>query len=297
MAADVSRLPAAKVLALTALAMLAFAGNSLLCRMALKTTAIDAGTFTTTRLLAGAIALALLVRLRGRGTGMAGEWPAAVALFIYAAAFSYAYFSLPAGVGALMLFGAVQVTMIGYGLWHGERLRPVQMVGLLAACCGLVALLVPGVQAPSWSGSMLMLAAGAAWGVYTLRGRKAASPLAVTAGNFWRAALLTLLLSAVQWRFASFDARGLAYAIASGALTSGVGYAIWYAALPGLQAAHAATVQLTVPVLAALGATALLGESLTPRLTLTSIAVLGGVALVIAGASPRPASPAGPKLF
>lgn len=290
MAPDPRRLLAPGVLSLTALAMLAFAGNTLLCRLALKESAIDAASFTTVRLVSGAMALALIVRLHGDDVRMAGEWPAALALFLYAGAFSFAYISLPAGIGALLLFGAVQVTMVGYGLWHGERLRLRQALGLVAACGGLVGLLMPGVHSPSWKGSILMLVAGVAWGIYTLRGRRGGPPLPVTAGNFWRAGVLTLGLSAFQWRSASLDTAGLAYAVASGALTSGVGYAIWYAALPRLKATQAATVQLTVPVIAALGAIALLGESLTLRLVVASIVVLGGVLLVITGGSPRPES-------
>ena len=276
------------VFGLTALAMLAFAGNSLLCRLALRSGAIDADTFTTLRLLSGAGVLALLAGLRREAApARRGDWASAVALFVYAAAFSHAYVSLPAGTGALLLFGAVQLTMIGWGLARGERMRPWQAAGFIAACAGLGWLLLPGASAPAGSGAALMLSAGVAWAVYSLRGRRAGPPLPVTAGNFWRAALIALALSAWQWRAASFDATGLACALASGALTSGVGYAIWYAALPGLKATEAASVQLTVPVIAALGAALLLGEGLSLRLVGTSLVVLGGVAIVIImGAAP-----------
>ncbi|KAB2872179.1 MAG: DMT family transporter [Burkholderiaceae bacterium] len=273
---------------LTALAMLAFAGNSLLCRFALKETAIDAASFASLRLVSGALALALIVRLRHGGNATrAGDWRAALALFGYAASFSYAYASLPAGTGALILFGAVQVTMITHGLLKGERLGLLQMAGFVAACGGLTALMLPGVHAPSLSASILMAGAGVAWGVYSLRGRGSTNPLAANAGNFGRASVLTLVLSGMLWRFAEFDAPGVVSAIVSGALTSGVGYAIWYTALRALSATQAAVVQLTVPVIAALGGVGLLGETLTLRLVVTSIIVLGGVAAVVGGAARR----------
>ncbi|MEP7294981.1 MAG: DMT family transporter [Burkholderiales bacterium] len=277
----------ARVAALTALAMLAFAANSLLCRLALQRGAIDAASFTSIRLLAGAIVLWLALRVQSGSGHTAGDWPSAVALFAYAAGFSFAYLSLPAGTGALLLFGAVQVTMIGHGLWHGERLRAAQTAGFVAACGGLVAMLLPGVHAPPWQGALLMLGAGVAWGIYSLRGRGTANPLAMTAGNFGRAGALTLVMSLalvpvlVPVRTAALDATGIACAIASGALASGAGYAVWYAALRGLTATRAAAVQLTVPVIAALGAVAFLGETITLRLALTSVVVLGGVAFVI----------------
>ena len=271
------------MLLFTALAMMAFAANSLLCRLALKHTAIDAGSFTSVRLVAGALALALLERLREGRAPKSGDWPAAWALFAYAACFSWAYVSLPASTGALLLFGAVQGTMIGYGLWRGERLSPRQIIGLLAAIAGLVWLLLPGVEVPSWQGSALMLCSGVAWGVYSLRGRGAGDPLGMTAGNFWRAGVLALGASAMLLPWASIDRAGLAYAVASGAIASGIGYAIWYTALRGLTATAAASVQLSVPALAALGAVVWLDEAITLNLLLASAVILGGVALVVAG--------------
>lgn len=268
--------------ALVALAMLAFAGNSLLARAALRETAIDAASFTTVRVLAGAAMLWLLVRLRPGQAAVGGSWPSALALFIYAAGFSFAYLSLTAATGALLLFGAVQVTMIGRGVWAGERLRPLQIVGALLAFGGLVGLLLPGLSAPPLRGSALMLGAGVAWGVYSLRGRGAGDPLRASAGNFLRAAPLALALSALLLGRASLDPAGVGYAVASGALTSGIGYAIWYTALPSLTATSAATVQLSVPVIAAFGGVVLLGEAPTLRLILASVAILGGIALVIA---------------
>ena len=271
----------ARVLALTSLAMIAFAGNSLLCRVALKDTGIDAASFTTIRLLSGAVALWLIARThRGTATG-SGNWPSAFALFLYAAGFSFAYLSLTAATGALLLFGAVQATMIGWGVWKRERLQRLQLVGLILALGGLVGFLLPGLSAPPLVGSILMLGAGIAWGVYSLRGKGAGDPTRVTSGNFLRAVPFAAVLSAVAYEDAAFDGAGICYAIASGALASGIGYAIWYAALPALKATSAATVQLSVPVIAAAGGIIFLGEALSLRLVLASIAILGGIALVI----------------
>ncbi|WP_017297172.1 DMT family transporter [Nodosilinea nodulosa] len=266
---------------LTALAMLAFAGNSLLCRMAFQQTAIDAASFTSIRLVAGALALGLIVALRGGTAVSSGSWAAAIALFAYAASFSAAYVSLPAGVGALLLFGAVQITMIGYGLGRGERLSRVQVAGMFLALVGLVGLLLPGLARPPLLGSLLMLGAGAAWGVYSLLGKGVSNPTQATAGNFLRAVPIALGLSLLLLPRLSLDSAGVGYAIASGALTSGVGYALWYNALPGLAATQAAIVQLCVPILAAIAAIFLLNEPMTLRLGLASVAVLGGIALVL----------------
>jgi drug/metabolite transporter (DMT)-like permease len=271
----------ARVLALTALAMLAFAGNSLLCRAALKHSAIDAASFTSLRLLSGALMLCLLVRLRRGATTGNGNWPSALALFAYAACFSFAYVSLSAATGALLLFGAVQATMIAQGLRRGERLRGRQVLGLLLALAGLLGLLLPGLSAPPLMGAILMLAAGAAWGIYSLRGRGAGDPLRVTTGNFLRAVPMATALSLAMLGHATVDGIGLGYALASGALASGLGYAVWYTALPALKATSAATVQLSVPVIAAVGGIVLLGEAPSLRLALASVAVLGGIALVI----------------
>ena len=265
---------------LVVLALIAFAGNSLLCRQALKATSIDAATFTSVRLIAGALALWIIIRLRDR-KGASGSWRSALALFAYAAAFSFAYMTLPAGTGALLLFGAVQATMIGYGLCRGERMRRAQIFGLLLALAGLVVLTLPGVSAPPLRGALLMLGAGAAWGIYSLRGKGAGDPLRATAGNFIRCVPFALASSLAAWPWFSPDATGIAYAMASGALTSGVGYAIWYSALPSLKATHAATVQLSVPVIAAIGGIVWLHEALTLRLLLAALAILGGIALVV----------------
>lgn len=271
----------ARIALLTLLALIAFAGNSLLCRAALAHTGIDAASFTLVRLLSGALVLGLLAWLRRDGGSGRGNWLSALALFAYAAAFSFAYLKLSAAAGALLLFGAVQATMIAHGLWSGERLRPLQLGGLMLACGGLVGLVLPGLSAPPLAAALLMLTAGIAWGVYSLRGRGTGDPLQVTAGNFLRAVPMAAALSLLLFRQASPDTTGLGYAVLSGALASGVGYAIWYTALPFLKSVTAATVQLAVPVIAALGGVFLLGEPLTPRLLAASAAILGGVAMVL----------------
>jgi len=283
-------MPRTLTFSLTLLAMIAFAGNSLLCRLALKDTGIDAASFTSIRIASGALALWLIVRLRGGARVTSGSWPSALALFAYAACFSFAYISLPAATGALLLFGAVQATMIGYGLWTGERLRMRQSLGLVCASAGLVGLMLPGVAAPPLFSALLMLSAGIAWGVYSLRGKGVADPTGATMGNFLHAVPIAIAMSAIAFPWVSLDRNGVCYAIASGALTSGVGYAIWYTALRGLKATSAAAVQLSVPVFAAIGGIAVLGEAISLRLLIASTAILGGIALVIVekAAIPQP---------
>jgi drug/metabolite transporter (DMT)-like permease len=277
-----------RVVVLTLLAMLAFAGNSLLCRLALKHTAIDAASFTTVRLVSASLVLCVLAGGWRTSWQGGGNWPSALALFVYAAGFSFAYINLTAATGALLLFGAVQATMIGYGVWAGERLLPLQFAGLALAMGGLVALVLPGLATPPLGSAVLMLAAGVAWGVYSLRGKRgqgASSPITVTAGNFLRTVPFTLCLSLLMGNAVSLDAAsnwvGFWYAFLSGALTSGVGYVIWYKILPTLKATPAATVQLSVPVIAAVGGVVLLGEPLSLRLVLSSVAILAGIWLVI----------------
>jgi len=271
----------ASVLLLTALTMMAFAGNSLLCRIALDQAGLDPASFTSIRLLSGAVMLWLVVRMRHGVPVGAGNWLSAAALFAYAAGFSFAYVSLPAATGALLLFGAVQATMIGHGLWQGERLRHLQLLGLVLAFSGLVGLLLPGLSAPPLGGALLMLGAGMAWGLYSLRGKGAGDPIRVTGGNFLRAVPMALILSLFMARHSTLNSTGIGYAVASGALASALMYAIWYRVLPYLTDTLAATVQLSVPVIAALGGTLLLGEVISLRLFLASSAVLGGIALVI----------------
>ena len=266
--------------------MIAFASNSLLCRAALKQTSIDAASFTFVRIFSGAVALWLIVNVRrimgsASGLRLGGNWISALALFLYAAGFSFAYVDVAAGTGALLLFGAVQATMILWGLHKGEHLRAIQIVGLIVAMMGLVVLLFPGFSAPPLFGSILMLGAGIAWGIYSLRGKGEKNPVTVTAGNFARAVPFAAVVSIMCLPRLHLDLAGVTYAIISGAITSGLGYVIWYSALPDLKAASAATVQLSVPVLTATGGILLLGEPLTLRYLLASVAVLGGIALVI----------------
>lgn len=266
---------------LTTLAMLAFAGNSLLCRLALASSGLDAASFTTLRILSGSILLAFLVALRSSKSTLSGNWISAASLLVYAAGFSFAYTVLTAATGALLLFGAVQATMIGYGLAFGERPSGRQLAGIVLALGGLLVLFLPGLETPPLMGSLLMAVAGISWGVYSLRGRSGGDPTGATAGNFVRAVPLAAAISLLMWRSASWDAIGAAYAVASGALASGAGYAIWYTVLPSLRATSAATIQLSVPALAALGGVIFLGEPVSVRLALSSMAILGGVALYV----------------
>ncbi len=277
-----------QLLLLTTIALLAFAGNSLLCRMALLHTGMDAASFTTARLVSASLMLCLLCGVSGfkPGTGKGGgNWVSALALFGYAIGFSVAYIRLPAGTGALLLFGAVQATMIGWGMVRGERLTGIRLAGFALAMAGLVALLLPGLAAPPLLSALSMLGAGVAWGVYSLRGKGVANPLVATAGNFLRTLPFTLLASLLMINSLSISRAGLVYAVLSGAVTSGVGYAVWYKVLPHLKTSNAATVQLSVPVIAALGGVVLIAEPLSWRLTGAALAILLGIALVISNAS------------
>jgi drug/metabolite transporter (DMT)-like permease len=281
-------------------AMLAFSGNSLLCRLALKTTPMDPASYTTVRLVAGAAMLWLLQLWRTRssastdqisslpvGSALGGDWVSASALFVYAALLSWSYGGMSTATGALLLFGAVQASMIGWGLYRGERFTPLQWSGLLLALAGLVILMLPGLAAPAWGDSLAMLGSGVAWGVYSLRGKRpgpdgrAPDPTRATAGNFVRTVPMTLALSVFAFQQVHLDTTGLWLAVASGALTSGLGYAIWYRALPALQATQAASIQLCVPVLAAVGGVLFVNEAFTLLLGISSVAILGGIALVL----------------
>ena len=267
----------------TSLAMVAFASNSLLNRLALGRESIDAVSYTTIRLTSGALALWLIASLKKNNTGpkVRGGWLSASMLFLYAIAFSFAYLSLSAGTGALILFGTVQLTMVLAALRSGERPQLLEWLGLLLASSGLVYLVIPGLQAPSLVGSALMTLAGTAWGVYSLRGRGSSSPLADTAGNFLRAVPLIVLVRLILLNDLHLTVSGILLAVLSGAIASGVGYVIWYTALAGLTATRAAIVQLSVPVLAAWGGVALLSEDVSLRLILAGILILGGIALTI----------------
>jgi drug/metabolite transporter (DMT)-like permease len=265
--------------ALTALALACFAANSILCRLALREGGMDPLGFTLVRLASGAAMLALLVRWRRRSRPMAGDWGSAIALFGYALAFSLAYVHVTAGTGALLLFGAVQLTMVAMALNAGERWTPWQAGGSAFAFAGLVWLVLPGLEAPPLAPAVAMVAAGMAWGVYSWRGRFVLDPLRSTAGNFYRAAPLALLPCLLFLPEIKPDPVGAACAVLSGAVASGLGYAIWYTALPGLSAKTAANAQLSVPVLAALGGLALLDEPIGWRWVIAATAVLGGIAI------------------
>jgi drug/metabolite transporter (DMT)-like permease len=273
----------ARGVALTLAALVAFAANSLLCRAALGHGLIDAASFTTVRVVSGAVVLALVARV-GAGERAKGSWASAAALYLYAIAFSFAYRRIPAGAGALLLFGSVQATMIGADLSRGGRPRRAEWIGLLVSVCGLSWLAWPGSASLDPGGSALMAMAGVAWGVYSLRGRGTSRPLDVTADNFLRAVPLALLGSALSSGVGAIPAAtttGLILATISGALTSGLGYVVWYAALQHLTATRAAIVQLAVPVLAAAGGVVALGESVSARLLGAALLILGGIAIAV----------------
>ena len=279
----------AGTVALTLVALVAFASNSLLTRLALGSRHIDAASFTALRLAAGAVMLAALVLAQSRswtalrGAGVAGP----VALFVYAAPFSFAYLRIGAAVGALVLFGVVQLTMIGYGIARGERPTLAMWLGLALAAGGLLALTLPAVARPNPLGVALMAVAGIAWAVYTLVGRRTPDPLAANARSFVWSTPLAMLLVALARGPVEATGRGVVLALISGAVTSGLGYAVWYRALPRLTVTQAAVAQLSVPVIAAVGAGVALGEMLSARLVLSGIAVLAGVAIVLGARSRR----------
>jgi drug/metabolite transporter (DMT)-like permease len=273
-----------RIVALTAITMVAFAANSLLCRAALRGGAIDAPMFTAIRLVSGAIVLVAITQARRDAPPVrsAGSWRAAASLAIYAIAFSLAYLRLAASTGALILFGAAQLTMIGGGLVRGERPTVRQWIGFAVAATGLVMLNLPSLEAPPPAGAALMFAAGVTWGLYSLFGRAATRPLAANAGNFVRAVPMCALFVAFALATSMHvTAYGAALAIASGAITSGLGYCIWYAVLPSLGATRAAIVQLSVPVIAALGGIALLHEPLHRHVVVGGSVILGGLALAL----------------
>lgn len=268
--------------------MIGFAANSLLCRYALRGNAIDAASFTAIRLATGAAVLVAIVTARERGSATRspvrreGTWWSALALAGYAVAFSYAYLQIGAAVGALLLFGAVQLTMIAGGLLRGERPTVRQWLGWLVALSGLVVINAPGVDPPPLGGAILMMVAGIAWGIYSLRGRGITRPLVATAGNFARSVPVAGLLVAIALAtHAHASLLGIALAAASGGIASGLGYSLWYAAVPSLGATRAAVVQLSVPVLTAIAAVFLLGEPLRTTVVVGGIAIVGGLALAL----------------
>ena len=276
-----------RVAGLTVLALLAFAGNSVLCRLALADSSIDAASFTTVRLVSGAIALLIILGVTSRGTRPAsyGSWMSAAMLFLYAACFSFAYISLDTGIGALILFGMVQATMVAGALMAGDRPTVAEWIGWLLAVGGFVYLVSPGLTAPSPGGSALMAIAGIAWGIYSLRGRNESFALAGTTYNFVRSVPLVLVVSAFSLQDLHLTTNGVVLAIFSGAITSGVGYAVWYTALQSISSMQAAMVQLSVPVLAAAGGILFLSESISLRLIVSSLLILGGIFLAIFGKS------------
>jgi len=271
---------------LTAFTLVAFAANSLLCRMALGAQLIDPVSFSTPRLASGALILVPLARIASKtAPNHSGSWLSGVALFVYAMAFSLAYVWLGAGIGALILFGTVQATMIGTGMKTGDHPQPLEWLGLLAALGGLVYLIAPGIASPDPVGSLLMCLSGLAWGIYSLQGKKAVAPVSATAGNFVRSLPLAAVSSALAVPFFSAQATGILLAVVSGSVTSGLGYVLWYRALRGLRTAQAAIVQLLVPILAALGGIFFLGERLSVRLAISSVLILGGVAMAVGSRS------------
>ncbi|MFZ0427738.1 MAG: DMT family transporter [Acidobacteriota bacterium] len=272
----------------TALTMIAFAANSVLCRIALGGGLIDPVSFMILRLVSGASFLLVVAQSRSQPIGpqarkIGGSWASGIALFAYAAAFSLAYVTLQTGTGALILFGSVQATMIGAGLRSGERPHPAQWLGLGVAVIGLVYLVFPGIEAPGILGASLMSISGVSWGVYSLRGASEEAPLLSTSGNFIRALPMALLLSTIAASTLHADFSGVVLAVISGAITSGLGYVLWYRALRGLTTTRAAIVQLVVPILAALGGIVFMGELVTTRFVVATALVLGGVAVALLG--------------
>ena len=273
------------ILLLTVVAMVAFAANSLLARAALGGSAlgdgaIDAASFTAIRLMSGALALAVIMAAQG-GRRPAGSWGSALCLFLYAIAFSLAYLRLGAATGALVLFASVQASMIGWGVVRRQHPSVGELAGLAVAFSAFVWLLLPGLQAPDPVGAVLMIAAGVAWGAYSLRGRHVASALGDTAGNFARAAVFCVPLVGIGVWLGHASLGGVGMAVASGVMASGLGYSIWYRAVAGLRPIQAASVQLTVPVIAAMGAVLLLSEVLTVRLVVAGLCILGGVGVTL----------------
>lgn len=277
-------LPAMRVALLTSLALICFASNSLLNRLALGKGAIDPASYAAMRLGSGATALFVIASLQRKNNQplLRGSLISAALLFLYAITFSTAYLSLSTGTGALVLFGSVQITMIVVALRRGERPRMLEWIGLFLAIGGLVYLVSPGLTSPSLAGSALMTAAGIAWGFYTIRGRGSQNPLADTAGNFVYSVPMILIVFVLSLKSIHISVDGFLYATLSGALASGLGYVIWYAALRGLATMRAATVQLSVPVIAAWSGVVFLAESVTVRLLFAGALILGGIALALA---------------
>ena len=272
-----------KISIYTALALLAFAANSVLCRMALGDKTIDASSFTIIRLLSGAIVLTIILKIKNKSkqAKTKGNWYSSIMLFLYAITFSFAYITLDTGTGALILFGAVQITMILLSIYAGNRLHILEWMGLIIAFTGFIYLILPGVNIPSIRGFLLMAIAGIAWGIYTLNGRKSKNPLMDTAYNFIRTIPFLIILLIISISQVNYSTEGIWLAIISGGVTSGIGYTIWYMALGGLSATQAAVVQLLVPVIAAFGGVIFIAEKITFRLTMASFLILGGILVIV----------------
>lgn len=276
-----------KIILFTTLALLAFAGNSILCRLALGENSIDAASFTSIRLLSGILVLFIILKIVQPNNTITskGSWNASFMLFFYAIAFSYAYLSLDTGTGALILFASVQITIIIVGIYLGNKLHLLEWIGVMVSFSGFVYLVFPDLTSPSLIGFILMLLAGVAWGLYTLAGKKSKNPLSDTAYNFMRTLPLVIILIAVTIQNVTLSTEGIIIAIVSGGLTSGIGYTLWYLALGGLSSIQAAVVQLLVPVIAALGGVLFADEYLSVRLVISSTIILGGILMVILGKS------------
>ena len=274
-----------KLFLITSCALIAFAANSVLCRIALGDEVIDATSFTSIRLASGALTLMIILGLSKHKmtNSNKGSWRASFFLFVYAAGFSYAYLSLDTGTGALILFGAVQITIMLVSFMTGERFNKVEWLGLLIAFSGFVYLITPNLTTPSFIGFISMMIAGIAWGAYTICGKQSSSPLFDTAFNFLRSLPLVILLIAITYPSIEINANGILLAVLSGSIASGIGYTLWYTSLPYISSIHAASLQLLVPVLAAFGGIVLANELIEIRLITSSVLVLGGIALVIFG--------------
>lgn len=274
-----------KTVLYTLFALIAFAFNSILCRLALRGDEIDAASFTGVRLLSGAVTLVVLsfIFSRGKNAMGSGNWLSAFFLAAYAICFSFAYLGLTAGTGALILFGCVQLTMIGMAIWQGEKPTAIELVGLVAAFGGLVYLVLPGLSSPPMFNAGLMAAAGIAWGAYSLRGKGSSNPLSDTTGNFVFSLPFMLLAIIPFLTRIQLSNRGVVLAVLSGAIASGIGYTVWYAALKHLTSTRAAILQLAVPIIAAAGGIFFLAETTSMRLYIAGVAILGGIALTIFG--------------
>lgn len=290
-----------KTILFTGLALLAFAANSVLCRLALGEHTIDAAGFSLIRLLSGSVVLVFLLTLQHQfkknsdqkitnqttsilsKNNAKGSWFAALMLFVYAVCFSFAYLSLKTGTGALILFGAVQITMIVHSLFLGNKLVITEWLGVLLAFAGFIYLMLPGASVPPFYGMLLMTLSGIAWGFYTLKGRTSTAPLQDTAYNFLRTIPFVFVLLIIYAKNLTITPTGVVLALLSGGIASAIGYTLWYMALTGLSVTQAAVVQLLVPVIAALGGIIFVLEPITFRLVLSSLMILGGILLVVLG--------------